>query len=149
MTENDIKIPEELIDLADKGIWPSTYKEMQEQDSNSIIALNILKQYFPDAETICFEALPFKTIQSLVDNGESFWVDFGLDNIDLSKLMIIGDFGFGTDTTIALDYTDNKVSPSIIVTEWYSGLNDSGVKVRWIKVADTFKEFANRLGLEV
>ncbi len=64
-------------------------------------------------------------------------------NLDPTKAILIGDFGWGSDMGIALDYRQNIVSPRILIDVW--GTNPK-TDNRWVTLTETVNEFLQKIG---
>jgi hypothetical protein len=58
--------------------------------------------------------------------------------IDVYKTILFADFGWGSDTPFALDYSNDENNPSVILLYWG---NDPIKDNRWKKITNSFEEF--------
>ncbi len=58
--------------------------------------------------------------------------------IEPGWVILIADFGLGSDTALALDYREDQAEPSVILQYW--GENPT-TDNRWKKIADSFTEW--------
>ena len=64
-------------------------------------------------------------------------------NLDPAKAVLMGDFGIGSDTGIAMDYRENIVSPRILIHVW--GRRPEAEN-KWVVLTNTFEEFLSESG---
>jgi len=151
MNVGNLVIPDEIQLLIDREIWPKNSMEMQEL--KPFFSEDIVQKIAPEMSVICFASPPFSTIKNMIDKGDYFWLDPNIDNssVDLALVVDIGDFGMGTDTSIALDYSKNIFCPSVIRLEWYKHNPDNPniTKARWVKISDSFSEFCRMLEIDL
>lgn len=87
-----------------------------------------------------------------------FWRMHGdLENINPELAIEIGDFGIGTDTSIVLDYRNDRRAPAVLRLDWTwedatKPLPDGRIEriphTRWLICAATLDEFVELLGLD-
>jgi hypothetical protein len=142
---NDFRIPKEIIELINKGIWPSNKSEVEKQDISPITSEELVKLIATDESYIYFYTLnSFITMREEISGNEDFWTEVGaLDEIDIDKCLIIGDFGIGSDSPIVLDYSEDAIKPVVKRLVWESEL----VLNHWGIIAKDFKEFIDILKL--
>ena len=75
-----------------------------------------------------------------------FWTTVCADSdINLEALLAIGDFGWGTDAPIILDYGRSEDQPSVRCLRY----PDAGsLRSEWVHMADSFDEFVDYFGLD-
>lgn len=141
-----LDLPAELTALITKGAWPRTEHESNRQRLRGApIPRELIQQLVPEESEMWLCPPPFRTIAERCAAGEGkYWDEFGsLDQIDPARTLLIGDFGIGTETAIALDYR-RPGSPAVLRLSWTGGQ----LKTRWVPFFPSFGEFAAALGLE-
>lgn len=147
-------IPDELQQLVESGWWPQvSVREMTE------IPAEVVRQLFPDENSIVFYpppfAIPFKEEQETDYFQGAKDPRFLPGDIDFSRVLYIGDFGPGSESPIALDYRDNPGAPTVMYLHWLPKAWNEKTgewlfpETRWLKIADSFREFAEILHLPV
>ena len=141
-----LELPTELIALITKGAWPLTEQESNRQRMfTAPISRELIQHYVPEESEIWLCPPPFRTVAERCASGEAkYWDEFGsLDQVDPTRTLLIGDFGIGTETAIALDYRRAE-SPPVLRLSWIGGQP----KTRWVPFFATFGEFAAALGID-
>jgi hypothetical protein len=141
-----LPIPARLIELMDRGFWPSTHAEELRQNIRCLASQSRIRLIAPEEDRIYFVRPPFSTVAKRMAGGESnFWTKFGaLDGIAPELSILIGDFGLGSDSPILLDYRENRDNPVVIRLQWRKDMGQPNI---WVRCADGFDEFAKALGL--
>ena len=143
-----MELPIKLKNLIESGIWPNK-KNVNEQHIKPLVKLNLLNKLIPDESQIFFYNPPFTTVKQNIELGDDYWdwpeVVPSLSQIDTSKTLIIGDFGIGSETVLALDYSRNVTSPAVIRFMWFE--KNPIENNKWIVVSESFDEFASKLEL--
>jgi hypothetical protein len=135
--QNNLPIPKELTALIAEGFWPKDAETARQQNLRPLIPESVIRKFAPEESKIFFYPPPFSTVQAFMKGNKSFWSKFGAtEEIDINQTLIIGDFGPGSDTGIALDYRKSKSEPSVIRLHWAEEGN------HWIQVAPNFATFA-------
>jgi hypothetical protein len=144
---NMFESPPGLARLIADGIWPTANgPSMAAQQLRPIISAERVRRFAADESLICLQSPPFHTLaqEQAAGGAGDFWERFGaLDQIDPAQLVIIGDFGIGSDTAIVLDYARDAANPPVLRLQWA----ERGVGNRWVQGARDFDEFAAMLGL--
>ena len=137
----NLPIPKELEALIAQGFWPGNKDASRAQNLKPIIQSSVISRFAPGEPTIFLYPPPFHTVEAEIDGGNpAFWEEFGaISEIDPAKTLIIGDFGLGSDTAIALEYGRNDLEPKVIRLVWGPEGN------HWLEVAPSFREFAEML----
>src|SRR5215212_3905729 len=105
---NDLPIPARLSALLEAGAWPRDWREMNAQNLRPRFTPDQVRRISPEEKEICLQSPPFRTVAEHAAAGGSgdFWPKFGaLEQIVPEKVLIVGDFGLGSDAPIALDYS--------------------------------------------
>jgi len=144
-----LKIPDVIQKLIDERIWPISALELSRQETNPRFKESLVKKIAPDYSIIYFYPPPFVTVDDLIKKGDSFWKQLNSDSLIPSLTVLIGDFGSGTDTAIALYYGDSEIQPSVFRLEWHGDDANANIcnKLRWVKVAENFNEVCQKLEL--
>lgn len=58
------------------------------------------------------------------------------------KSLLFADFGIGSDTPFALDYSKNLMEPCVLLLYWGEDVQRDN---RWIRIANSFEEFEKRI----
>ena len=148
MKVGSLPIPNELVALIEAGRWPRTSDETNRQNLRPPkISTERVQRIAPDESFIFLYSPPFGTGESLIADGDQYWGAPDQSNppgdIVFDRSVIVGDFGLGSDTAIALDYRDTTESPSVIRLRWSS----DGRHNRWVLAAPSFQQFAELLEL--
>jgi hypothetical protein len=144
MSHHNLKIPNQIFDLVERGIWPRSTEDSNKQHFKELISLKKLKEFAPDEKTIFFYPPPFIRISDALEKEgyEDYWYKYGaIDQIDPKLSLVISDFGIGSDTCLIIDYRKDINSPLILRLVWSD-------KNYWVKVADSFEEFCIISGLK-
>jgi hypothetical protein len=143
----DFPLPDGLARLLATGVWPSAAGPSKvAQERHPIISADRVAEFAAEQTLICLQPPPFPTIAEERAKGGSgkFWERHGaLHQIDPKRALIIGDFGFGSDSPIVLDYARNRYCPPVLRLRW--GAQAQGNE--WVQGAGDFDEFAKMLGL--
>lgn len=150
---NGLKLPEPLCRMLDAGTWTAPKnRELLRQLLSAIPTYQ--KEHLEDDvryfglysfDLMCTES---KHLQGLFQEknytmflGQADRVNYPGD-IDIKKTILFADLGLGSDAPFALDYRTSP--PSVLLMIW--GKNPI-VNNRWVKVADSFDELAEKIGL--
>jgi len=155
----NLPLPERLLKLIETGRWPRTHEEELHQNIRSLVSKERIRSLAADQDRIYFVRPPFSTVaERIAANEADFWSKFGaLDQISPERSIFIGDFGLGSDSPILLDYRNDSSTPSVIRLKLNpihgEALKNGGKEVLgwanlWMRCADTFDAFTDRLGLE-
>jgi hypothetical protein len=147
-------LPGLLQELIDLGRWPTSADEMKSQNLTPWVSDERLRALAPSEAGLHLYRPPFQTVAELVRRGDPFWDLPRSDpaGLDRERALVIGDFGFGSDSPIVLDYRDHADQPSVRYLRWITDWDapDSttfGTQNRWEILTSSFDEFAERLGL--
>jgi hypothetical protein len=158
----DFILPDGLNRLLASGVWPSAAgPAMTEQESRRIVSPDRVGRFAAEETRICLHPPPFYTIAQLrgaSGGAADFWERFGaLDQIDPERALILGDFGFGSESPIILDYSRDPIRPPVLRLRWGTKSKSIGwLRLRWeitikstewVQGARDFDEFAEMLGL--
>jgi hypothetical protein len=141
-------LPTRLNDLLASGIWPGNESIATAQNIRSLIPPDRVRQFAPEEDRIYLQAPPFRTIADEVANSteavkSKYWNTFGaLDQIDLDRALILGDFGLGSDAPIILNYALNPKNPPVFRLRFLPDRT-----TQWAQIAHNFDEFVKLLGL--
>ncbi len=144
LIEERLPIPSSLLRLVERGVWPRTSNDCMSQNLEPVIPDASIRAWAPEETRVYFYTIPKFCIQTLIDNGDSFWLNAlqAPQELDFRLSAAIGDFGIGSDAPIILDYRDCIDIPTVLRLRWSSGGN------HWIRVADTFDAFVSMTGLD-
>ncbi|HYF49919.1 MAG TPA: hypothetical protein VEJ63_10960 [Planctomycetota bacterium] len=143
--QHKLILPLELLQLIETGHWP-TRENVSKQNIRQVIGAERLKKLAPEEHHLYLEPPPFTPVAVLRDQNRAFWEQDGaLDQIIPERTLVIGDFGPGSDTVLALDYCDTRTDPAVIRLLWRGAYGTSNNK--WVLMAKTFREFADALDL--
>ena len=151
---SNLPIPARLRDLIEAGWWPNDRQAAMAQNLRPLVSRERVLSFAPEEDEIHLNRPPFETVEQYMDgtptilDGQPVKNDFfqkfgGLDQIDPSAALLIGDFGIGSDAPIILDYHDNPNDPCVRRLRW----SDRGTANEWAICAASFGEFADLLGL--
>lgn len=77
-----------------------------------------------------------------IDCEKLFWLEFGAtEEIDPDLILLIGDFGPGSDAPFALDYRLSAMEPRVIRLKW----SGRGKENHWVEMFPNFSQFARHL----
>lgn len=144
-TVGDLPLPKRLIGLIESGLWPRTHAEAEQQNIRSLVPAERIHLFAPEEDRIYLAWPPFYTIAERSCGGaKGFWSQWGaLQEISPELSVDIGDFGLGSDTTIVLDYREDRGNPVVIRLKWRKPEPNA-----WIRCADSFDQFADMLALD-
>ncbi|EDN66559.1 conserved hypothetical protein [Beggiatoa sp. PS] len=138
-------IPPEITYAIKQGIWPRTHTEAIQQNIESLVSIEVIHGFAPDEDHLFLYPPPFVTLQSEIDSGGTLSPEeLAVDQINPSAVIVIGDFGPGSDTAVALDYSTSDIQPIVIRQQWRLPHETN----RWLKIASTFSAFWAMLSLE-
>jgi hypothetical protein len=143
MIANGLPIPEALIALIQSWRWPTRCEEF-------LFSEECVRAFAPDESRLCLYPAFGKPEVSVGDLASYLGVpdvDKPPGDIDFTRAVIIGDFGLGSDTFIALDYRTSLTSPSVIRYHWPSVWPPDNKNNRWVFVVGSVEEFAELIGL--
>ncbi len=102
MKKSELKIPNAILTLAEKGIWPNEQLSSYQEGCNFIEDEVLVQKIAPDEKYIFFHTLSgFRTMADEIMFDEELWHEIGaLNHIDVNKCLVIGDFGLGSDSPI-------------------------------------------------
>ncbi len=153
MSERNLRVPPLLDALVASGRWPATPQASLRQNVEPLVSPERITALAPGEEWLYLYPPPFKSVASHVAdheiNGWSFWVESGaLHELDPDRALIIGDFGLGSDTPILLDYRQGD-DPGVLRLAWPPSVEGDSPpgSITWVVLADSFEDFATRLGL--
>jgi hypothetical protein len=137
-----LEIPIELVRLIDAGTWPGNESAAIIQNIKPFFSEIAVKAFAPEEFGIFLYPPPFHTVQHELDNSCGLTDEqYALSQIVPALTVPIGDFGAGSDTTVALDFRGGHQNPSVIRLVW----NLPEQPNRWQHVAPSFVEFWNIL----
>ena len=141
-------LPEDLKSLIADGIWPARARATG-NSLGSRIDVDILSALAPGEVEISFYPPPFWTVARSIERDSYYWKmpEVMIWQIDPEKTIVIGDFGPGSDSPLALDYRSSPENPSVIRLQWANIAPKRNNQ--WALVAPTFREFWKALGLDV
>ena len=147
-----MKIPNIIQKLIENEFWPNK-NNVDQQNIKQLVDFNLIKQIIPEEDNLYFYSPPFVTINRLLKRGDAFFlmpeVKDSLEQIDVNKTVLIGDFGIGSETELALNYSDSENYPSVIRLKWFYDYDNHLRWAKWVRVSDSFDEFARLAGLKV
>jgi hypothetical protein len=136
----ELVLPSVLSDLLASGAWPMTAAEANRENlSSAPIPPALVEQLVPGEAALYLYPPPFYTIAQRCEGHEAeFWNEHGaLHEIDSARAVLIGDFGLGSDTAIALDYRARQ-APPLIRLAWFA----ERPRTRWVPCFESFAGFA-------
>ncbi len=139
-------LPEKLILLIDSGFWPVTAKEVEAQNEFPLIDEHVVHHAIPDEYRLYLIQPPFKSVEELCAFEDDIWREFSVESeFDLSKLIVIADFGLGSDSILVLDY-QHSTEPALVRLA-YSHFKDVQEN-KATAVAPSFGAFCEVLGID-
>lgn len=131
----DYILPRKLVDLIENKIWPSgTDYNLQPK-----MPVERVRSLCTGDDSIFLYAPPLKFVSE--DETNRNWAGYNADSIiEPSSLLLIGDFGMGSDSPIAIRYLSDQPG-QIYYLEWTER------KVNWKLLSSSFEEFCNVLGI--
>ncbi len=146
-----MNIPNVIKELIEIDYWPNE-SNVSRQYSKGLLDYSLIEHNIPEEYTIYFFPPPFTTINRLLKKGDSYYlspeVNKSLDEIDLDKTVIIADFGLGAESELALNFSENNENPSVIRLKWFYDFEKNLRWAKWVKVTDSFDEFAKLAGID-
>ena len=135
-TDSNIQLPKVLETLIADGVWPN---ETEAQESWELVSKEELSKVVPDEYKIIFYTPPFYLVSELIESEKDYWLseEVKIDQITPERVLVLGDFGLGSDTVFALDYSSCNTNPSVIKLCWNIG---------WVKISDSFNQFIEDFG---
>ena len=158
MQVGNMILPIELVELIALGKWPAEAKDsrarglaINRQQTNPLVSADRVRALAPDETLIILFPPPFKPLEgkvsklALPDFVGAPDNDLPPGDLDFSRCVDIGDFGLGSDSPIVLDYRFTPENPPVLRLRWER--RDEQNRNRWVIMTDTFREFAQKLGL--
>ena len=110
------------------------------QSIRSLVAPGVLlRETAGDEDQLVLHAPPFRTLADAVALNREYWAEVGaLWEIDPESVLLLGDFGLGSDTAIVLELGGKQ---RVLRLRW------CGVKTSWVVWADSLAGLLERLGL--
>lgn len=135
--------PPEIAALVAAGIWPADAPAMRRQvDVPPVPSDVVVRETDGDERALILQAPPFPTLADEVRLGATkFWARYGaLDQVDPAGLLILGDFGHGSDAPFVLE---RGIPHRVLRLRWGETGNV------WVVWADSLPSLLRRLGLLV
>lgn len=142
---SSLPLPQSLRSLIETGAWPLTEEDLVHQNlSGGWVDGETVRRLVRDEGQIYFYPPPFRTIAQQLETAErAFWNEHGdLPRIDPARALLLGDFGIGSESAIALDYRDPG-EPPLIRLRW----EHSGSGPRWVPFFPSFADFDRAFSL--
>lgn len=143
-----MNIPKKLSELIESGFWPNK-ENISQQNEKPLVDFNLIKEIIPDENEIYFFNPPFLSIQELIDKGDDYYlspeISETLKSIDPTKCFVIGDFGYGSEAELILDYSINSQNPQLKRLKWLLNEEKYERTAQWVLVTETFDEFIKKL----
>jgi len=140
-----LKIPKSLVSLIDAGVWPKSELESSRQHLNRIVPDVFVRKFAPEECMLYLYPPPFYTIASMVMHRSALTSrQCAVSDIDPELAVVIGDFGIGSDTVLALDYRNIGSEPEVIRLVWRLPAQENC----WVPVAESFTTFWLQIGGE-
>jgi hypothetical protein len=133
-----LQIPHLLDELIETGRWPRDIAEAERLKyrlSPELIVELAQRQEWP-----YLYPPPFRIV-TLKDKGKGF-MPLGEPEGDNATGIVLGDFGWGSDSPIVLDYREGRLYPRVIRLQWTGNRNNE-----WVTMAPDFPSFVAMLGL--
>jgi hypothetical protein len=130
-----LSLPHGLIDLIDRGVWPTTENDKL-QNLEPIGPKDYLKSI--NEFGLYLYPPPFRTVRQHEAN-RSWRTPGSMDGVDGSLLVVLGDFGAGSDAFIVLDYRTDP--PSVLGEQWFTS-DDGTDRTRWRQLAASFDDWS-------
>ncbi len=149
MNTEQFVLPPKLLKMIKSENWPKTGADVHKQNVLPLVNIELLSSIVPEERRVCFYPYPFSPFEFLIEDGYEFAIT-NLDDgseLDPSSILIIGDFGSGSDTLLALDYSVNINNPRIVKQVWKENSNVSDIS-HWRIITDLFDDFSEILNLE-
>ena len=149
MFPEEFSPPKLLLDLIESGTWPAEGTSLFEIEKSSKIRGDLVSSAFPDslgAKLVVLYPPPFILVSEEAAYNSEFWRDTvkNQDQLPYEYLVMIGDFGIGSDAPIVLNYFSDN-GPSVWWLKWYFAEDTAATK--WVKSHDSFDEFAISLNI--
>jgi hypothetical protein len=144
-TVGGLKLPKRMLALIESGAWPRESMDSMRMNTEPLVSVERIHRFAPEEHLLVLYPPPFFTIaEDLIGDTTKYWSRFGALNEIIPELIVpFGDFGMGSDTSLALDYRADRENPAVIRLLWreYEQPNT------WVRCTDSFDEFADILGL--
>jgi hypothetical protein len=146
-----LQMPPLLVDLLDAGAWPTARDPLGHPN----LVGEVVTALAPDEHEIYLYRPPFKTVAQRIADGQPTWTMpwSAPTEIDFEAVVVIADFGWGSDSPIILDYAQNRDKPIVRRLLWPRDCppdtpnEEVFARLHWVTLTATFDEFADRLGL--
>jgi hypothetical protein len=133
-----LKLPAGLVALITSGNWPRTGAEVWSKSLKPRFETHAIRKLAPNESAIVLYAPPFRAIQDELDNvGGRSAEQLAVHDIAPDLTVQIADFGMGSESAIALDFSHDQAAPVVIRLQWQLPSRPN----RWIRVANSFDEF--------
>lgn len=133
--------------MIEAGTWPGTRAAVMAQSEFPIVPNDVVSAVIPGEERIYFFSPPFLTAQQASEGGEEYPIGPDDTSIpDLGQLLVIGDFGLGSESSLLLDYSQPDSKPR--VARLVSFAVPDGYDNQYSILAESFAEFCQLVGLQ-
>ena len=130
-------LPPLLQQLLAAGVWSTPGA-----DCDSRVPVDVARRWDPVSGGIHLidRPHPLSLDVAAVPLLDELW---NLVDVDPAQLLVIADFGLGSDNPIVLDLS---ISPAVGLTQQWT--DPPPARPSWVTIAETFDDFAAALGLE-
>lgn len=141
----EFNLPPELIALTESRFWPRSSIEVNLQETQPTIKKEIVNEIFCDEDFLVFYQLPFSTAYDCApDVGKNMAKAFADGTlVNLKSLVVLGDFGSGTDSMFGLYYKDTEYPPIVVREKWNFSVQP--ITTHWQVVFEDFSDFIEKL----
>ena len=133
----DYVLPERLVSMVADGVW-DTPGYVDDRVDRSIV-----EPWDPVADGIHLTS-SFETVSELLASLPELPTIWPTDGVDPDRLVVIADFGLGTDNPVVLDFS---VDPPAVLTIDFDESSTTPSRPRWKTIASSFDGFVDALGL--
>ena len=156
-TINGLKLPEKLIQLIETNKWTAPFDKSGIKEILKLPeSLKDRFDPFDDYANFATYGLGLMTSETLAIRRWEIDKDLMFlgkadeivkpGTIDSNKSILIADLGFGSDSPFVLDYRVDTEHPSVMIIRWGE---DSFEDNRWMKIADSFDSFIDKIGINI
>lgn len=154
----NLTIPLELEKLISLKKWSSCDDDVKKYELNPMLDMDI-NTVFSDQWKFVPYCQPFFTLEDNIVNNEYLKKEYLNEDrlllhdgskVNPKLVLVIADFGIGSDAFLCLDYSIDIKHPRVIREEYVQQSEDNPniTKVVWTKVADNFIDFCKLVGLD-
>lgn len=139
------ELPQHLNRLISDGFWPKDASMQNAQYDQCIVEKQRLSEFLDhESETLILYRPPFSTAKEWQQDGMDFIPKIINTQLEFAsdRLIVLGDFGMGSDSFLGLYYQNNTDDSHLILREKWG---EKGEKLGWSVLSNSFNDFCIKL----